>query len=240
MYIHSSNPTIEKIYQSILVNQDMFVSSVIYGQRYSGKSSLVRKLYKGAVWVDGSNLREVHKALEESQRIVITNFEKITNIDSLNFENVHVLALYNGKHFNKKLENKFAFIYHFPPLSQRLDDVKQFSNYYIEHIKELLDAPKDLVIDEDIFDLSENLKSLKKSIYKEIMLRTLNRDELYRALYYNFVNSDLDSNIYDTELKLFDKAIIDAGLKRFKSQLQVSKKFGISRNTLRKKIDELD
>ena len=240
MYIQSSDPTIEKIYQSIIGNQDMLVSSVIYGQRYSGKTSLIRKLYKGATWVDGANLKEVHKALEDSQKVVITNFEKVTNIDSLNFENVHVLALYNSKHFNKKLENKFAFIYHFPPLSQREEDIKNFSKYYIEHIKELLDAPANLEIDETLFDLSENLKSLKKSIYKEIMLKTLTKDELYRALYYNFVNSPLEENIYDTELKLFDKAIIDAGLKRFKSQLQVSKKFGISRNTLRKKIDELD
>ncbi len=240
MYIESSDPKIEKIQQAILLNQDMLVSSIIWGQRYIGKTSLIKKLYKSATWVDGSNLKEVHKALLESSKVVITNFEKITNTDSLNFENVHVMAIYNGKHFNKKLENKFAFIYHFPSLKERKDDIEEFTKYYIEHIKELLDAPEDITVDKDEIDLSNNLKSLKKSIYKAIILKTLDRDDIYKALYNYFVKSDLENNIYDRELKIFDKALIDAGIKRFKSQLQIAKRFGISRNTLRKKIDELE
>ena len=239
MYIESSDPKIEKIQQAILLNQDMLVASIIWGQRYIGKTSLIKKLYKSATWVDGSNLKDVHRALLDSSKVVITNFEKIANIDSLNFENVHVMAIYNGKNFNKKLEDKFAFIYHFPPLKEREEDVKKFIDYYTKNIKELFDAPEDIKIDESEIDLSENLKSIKKSIYKAIILKTLNRDDLYKALYNYFLNSNLEGNIYDTELKIFDKALIDAGMKRFKSQLQVSKRFGISRNTLRKKIDEL-
>jgi DNA-binding protein Fis len=46
-------------------------------------------------------------------------------------------------------------------------------------------------------------------------------------------------NDYRNYLHLYEVPLIRAGLKQFKSQLQLSEKLGLNRNTLRKKIEEL-
>ena len=43
-------------------------------------------------------------------------------------------------------------------------------------------------------------------------------------------------NDYRDNLHLFDVPIIRSGFKKFNSQLRISEKFGLNRNTLRKKI----
>jgi DNA-binding protein Fis len=45
-------------------------------------------------------------------------------------------------------------------------------------------------------------------------------------------------NDYRNFLYLYEVPLIRAGLKRFKSQLQLADKLGLNRNTLRKKIAE--
>jgi DNA-binding protein Fis len=46
------------------------------------------------------------------------------------------------------------------------------------------------------------------------------------------------NNDYRTFLHLYEVPLIKAGIKRFKSQLQLADKLGLNRNTLRKKIAE--
>jgi DNA-binding protein Fis len=46
------------------------------------------------------------------------------------------------------------------------------------------------------------------------------------------------NNEYKEHLNLYEEPLIEAGLKKFGSQLQLSQVLGINRNTLRKKIHE--
>jgi DNA-binding protein Fis len=46
------------------------------------------------------------------------------------------------------------------------------------------------------------------------------------------------NNDYRNFLHLYEVPLIRAGIKRFKSQLQLSERLGLNRNTLRKKINE--
>lgn len=46
------------------------------------------------------------------------------------------------------------------------------------------------------------------------------------------------NNDYRAFLHLYEVPLIRAGIKRFKSQLQLADKLGLNRNTLRKKIAE--
>jgi len=47
------------------------------------------------------------------------------------------------------------------------------------------------------------------------------------------------NNAYRENLPIFERPLIEAGLKRYRSQLRLSSILGLNRNTLRKKINEL-
>ncbi len=238
MFLINHSVVINKIYQSLCSTMDIFVSSVIYAERYSGKTEIVKKVYKNSFWVDGSNLQDIQKALKEHHYIVITNFEKISDLDSLNFENVNVVAIYNSDRLSKRVENKFAFIYHIPPLIQREDDIKVLADYYTQEAKEIFNVEKDIIVDSLEIDVSKNLKSLKSSIYKNILLNNLDKDDLSYLLYHYFLKNYDGNSVYKEQIELFEKVLIEAGLELYKSQLKLSDVLGINRNTLRKKINE--
>ncbi|HIP51799.1 MAG TPA: Fis family transcriptional regulator, partial [Campylobacterales bacterium] len=48
------------------------------------------------------------------------------------------------------------------------------------------------------------------------------------------------NNAYREHLGLYEKPLIEAGLKKYKSQLKLAGVLGLNRNTLRKKIQEYD
>ncbi len=47
------------------------------------------------------------------------------------------------------------------------------------------------------------------------------------------------NNAYRENLPIFERPLIEAGLKKYRSQLRLSSILGLNRNTLRKKINEL-
>ena len=87
-------------------------------------------------------------------------------------------------------------------------------------------------------DLNENIKSLKSSIYRKLILNSLTRDDIENILFEYLYKSINGNNAYRENLSLFEKPLIKAGLKKFKSQLRLSSVLGINRSTLRKKIYE--
>ena len=238
MYLNSNNPTINKIYQTLQSTKDLLVSSLIFGEKYIGKKSLVKQIFNNSYWVDGSNIDDVKKALKQYSHIVITNFEKINNYDILDFENINVVAIYNGRDYDKRLENKFAFIYHIPPLNQRKEDIELFSRHFLQEAKEIFDIDEDIKIDTKDLDLSKNLKSLKSSIYKALIFKSAKKDDLIEIMHNYFLKNYKGINVYKEQLEIFEKTLIITGLEIYGSQLKLSEVLGINRNTLRKKINE--
>ena len=238
MYLNSNSSTMHKIYQTLQATKDLLVSSLVYGEEFTGKKSLVKKLFPNSVWVDGSNIGDVREAIRSNSHIVITNFEKINNIDILQFENVNVVAIFNGKTYDSHLENKFAFIYYIPNLLEREEDIELFTERYTNEAKEIYDINEDIKLEKKDLDISRNLKSLKRSIYKTILFKAVNKHELYDIMYSHFTKNYKGINVYKEQLEIFEKALITAGLDIYNSQLKLSEILGINRNTLRKKINE--
>jgi len=238
LYLNSNNSTMHKIYQTMQATRDLLVSSLVYGEKYIGKKSLIKKLFPNSTWVDGSNINDVKDAIKNNSHIVITNFEKINNIDILEFENVNVVAIFNGKNYDKRFENKFAFIYYIPSLLEREEDIELFANQYINEAKEIYGISEDIKLDKYELDISQNLKSLKSSIFKTTIFKTVDKRELYEIMYNYFTKNYKGINVYKEQLEIFEKALITAGLDIYKSQLKLSEILGINRNTLRKKINE--
>jgi DNA-binding protein Fis len=66
----------------------------------------------------------------------------------------------------------------------------------------------------------------------------MDKNHIEEAIYYYIMEHIDGNNAYKEYLELYEKPLIEAGLKKYGSQLQLSQVLGINRNTLRKKIHE--
>jgi len=234
----SNSAQINNIIKGLTISKSLFVSVMIIGEPHTGKKSLVKMLFPNSKFIDANNEEEMLKALDSYDEVIIYNFEAIVNPEMLNFENKRVIAIANKITNSSAIENKFAFIYHIPPLREREEDIKLLSDYFGKSIKKEFSLD-DIEIDYRDIDLSENIKSLKASIYKKLIINNLAQKDIENLLY-DYLYKKIDgNNAYREYLPLFEKPLIEAGLAKFKSQLRLSTVLGLNRNTLRKKIYEL-
>jgi len=234
----SQSPEIKSIIKNLTLTQSLFISSILIGEKHTGKLALIRSLFPKSVYIDGNNLEELTKALDNYNEVIIYNFESITHIDQLNFENKRIIAIANHVQNSSLIEEKFAFIYHMPPLRERMEDVEMLIQYYTNRISYalMIDNPKEITIDQ--VDLSENIKSLKASIYKELITSNLGAEDIEKILFEYLYKHMEGNNAYREHIALYERPLIQAGLAKFKSQLKLSSVLGLNRNTLRKKIHE--
>jgi len=235
----SNSPKIDTIVKGFTLTRSLFVSALLVGRAYTGKKSLISTLFPNTITIDASNREEIVLALEKNDEIIIYNFEKLNYFDDLNFENKRVIAIANYVENRQKVEKKFAFIYEMPSLEER-EDLNLLIDYFQNEIQKELMLDYPIELDRSSLDLSSNIQSLKASIYKQLMTKTLNSEEIEEILFeYLFHHID-GNNAYREQLGLFERPLIKAGLKKYKSQLKLSSILGLNRNTLRKKIQEHD
>jgi len=235
----SNSVQIKNIIKGLTISKSLFVSVMVVGEPHTGKKTLIKMLFPNSKFIDARNEENMLKSLESYDEVIIYNFEAVVNPQMLNFENKRVIAIANKITNSSAIENKFAFIYHVPPLREREEDIRLLLDYFSNIIKKEFLLDSDIDIDDSDIDLSENIKSLKASIYKKLTLNSLTQKDIEKILYdYLYKNID-GNNAYREYLPLFEKPLIEAGLAKFKSQLKLSKVLGLNRNTLRKKIYEL-
>ncbi|KYJ87495.1 helix-turn-helix domain-containing protein [Sulfurovum riftiae] len=230
---------IQNIIKGFNLTKTLFVSSIIIGEANIGKKSLARYLFPQARLVSGKNQKEVEAALEEHEELIITDFEKLNNQESLDFDNKRIIATANFIGNFTTIDNLFAFIYTMPSLKERPEDAAYIKEHFVKK------AQHDLLLDEKVFDiakipmdLSNNSKSMKKAIYEYLMIHSMDKQHIEEAVYHYIMEHIGGNNAYKEHLELYEKPLIEAGLKKYGSQLQLSQVLGINRNTLRKKIHE--
>ncbi len=236
---YTQSEQVQHILKGLNLTKTLFVSSIIIGEPHIGKKSLVRYLFPDIPVVSGEDQQAVETLLEESDKLIITDFEKLRNQESLNFDNKRVIATANYVANQHTIDSLFAFIYHLPSLKERPKDAVHIKSIFLKQ------ACKDLMIEESSIDprsipmnLSLNTKSLKKSIYQYLMSQNMNKEEIQQALHHYFIQHLEGNNGYKEHLGIYEIPLIQAGLEKFHSQLQLSQVLGINRNTLRKKIHE--
>jgi DNA-binding NtrC family response regulator len=238
-HFFTNSPEVQSIIKGLNLTKTLFVSSIIVGAAHTGKKSLARYLFPEAPMVSGEDQEAVETLLKEVDEIIITDFEKLRNQESLEIDNKRIIATANYIGNQQTIDNLFAFIYTLPTLKERPDDMYFIRNKFLKEAQSnLLIENLDFTIDQMPIDLSNNSKTLKKSIYTYINSRSMNENEIQEAIYHYILKNLEGNNGYKEYLSLYEKPLIEAGLEKFGSQLQLSQVLGINRNTLRKKIHE--
>ena len=235
----STSEKIKHIIKNFNLTKTLYVSSIIIGDAHTGKKSLARSLFPDAPLVSGTNQKEVELALKSYDELIITDFEKLVNQSILDFTNKRIIATANYIGNANIIDDTFAFIYMMPSLEERPEDVQYLKEIYINEASKTLMLKTDTLSMENItLSLKKNTKSLKKSIYTHIMKQSMQASDIEDILF-NYLLNHLDGNdVYKKHLSLYERPLIEAGLQKFGSQLQLSSVLGINRNTLRKKIHE--
>lgn len=235
----SNSAQIDKITTGLNLTKSLYVSSLLIGERHTGKKTFVQMLFPNSIYVDAQNNEELKTALNKNNELIIYNFEKVKNLDNLNFENKRIIAISNSSKEIQRLNQTFAFIYEMPKLEQR-EDLEELIAYFQQEIEEELMLDEQTSLDKTKLDLTQNIKSLKASIYKQLIIKTFKKEDI-KELLYNYLFEELEgNNAYREHLGLYEKPLIEAGLKKYKSQLKLAGVLGLNRNTLRKKIQEYD
>jgi len=233
----SNSPQIDNISKGFTLTKSLFVSSLLVGEAHTGKKTFIKMLFPQAIYVDASSTEELISTLENHDEIIIYNFHKLINFDHLNFENKRVIAIADYIENSSKIEKKFAFIYHMPSLEER-EDLELLIEYFKTEIQQELLSEQDVQLNIDALDLSQNIKSLKASIYKQLIHKTITEEEIESILFHYLQDNMVGNNTYREFLGLYERPLLKAGLEKYKSQLKLSAILGLNRNTLRKKIQE--
>jgi len=235
----TTSEQIQNIIKGFNLTKTLFVSSIIIGKPNIGKKSLARYLFPEAPLVSGKNQEEVERLLQEVDELIITDFEKLSNQESLDLDNKRIIATANYIGNQQTIDNLFAFIYTLPSLKERPEDTKYLRDIFIREAKATLMITDNELSTKDIpVDLSDNSKTLKRTIYTHLIKHSMTRKDIQEAIYSYILDHLNGNNEYKEHLTLYEKPLIEAGLKKYGSQLQLSQVLGINRNTLRKKIHE--
>ena len=230
--------SIENITRSLQVTRTLMVSSILIGEDYSGKLTLIKSLYQSTPIIDATSKEELDKALLEEDELIIYNLQAVKNIANLNFENKKIIAIATPDIDMKLIKTKFAFIYMMPSFKERADDVQKIAQEISQKVHHDLILENKIDLDYEHLDLSQNYKSLKASVTMQIIKKSLTVQDIEEILFNYFKNNLNGKDGYKNYLGIYERPLIQAGLQKYGSQLQLSNALGLNRNTLRKKINE--
>jgi transcriptional regulator of acetoin/glycerol metabolism len=203
----------KKIKKLAIMLRELDINVYIYGNRGVGKSYL-------ASFISGE---------------IIENFDELKTFPPIK----NRLIAIGSKPLSQNLKEKFNIQVEIEleDLDKREKDLEEFIHYFKEEVK------KELKIDYDFdvkVDISQNLNSLKRGIYKSALCKINTKEEIISLLEEWFDNNYTDESSYNQELKIFDEAIIKSMKKKYKSKLQMAKHLKLNRATLSKKVEEIE
>jgi DNA-binding NtrC family response regulator len=231
-----------KAFKTASLLKTLSVNALIMGEEGVGKKSLASFVLPDASIIDASNFEELLLALESSHEIIIINIDNSPNIkrlmETISMLKIRVLATAKPTFTNSYVDEFFSVKFDIPPLSEREEDIEPLAGKFIQEAMGLFGGNDTFSIKNIHYDLSKNANSLRRQIMITYLLQDVQDDELMDIIE-NYLSPKLGSGSdYRDLLYLYEVPLIRAGLEKFKSQLQLSDKLGLNRNTLRKKIAE--
>jgi DNA-binding NtrC family response regulator len=238
----------KEIAKTALMARNLAISVLIGGERGAGKTTLAKYIAPDAAVINadrdsGNPESEINEILLRTDAIIIENFDKINNLDRIDLGEKKVIATTTKNLNSEIIDHYFGLTLFLQPLSDRPNDTLLLAEMFLNEAKNLLGIDEKFNLKNAEFDLSLNAISLRKSVLKFAIINSLDEQDLL-SLMQKFLREKLRSgtseNIYRDFLYLYEKPLIAAGLAQYGSQLRLSAALGINRNTLRKKVYELD
>lgn len=232
----------KEAFKTATLLKTLTINALITGELGVGKKSLASYILPDAPVLDASKFDELVVTLESSSEIIIINLEKSPNIkrifDIISANNIRVIATAKSLFYNKEIDDFFSVKFNIPPLKDRQEDVKLLVERFISEASALFGSGKEFNIKNFIPDLSKNSNSLRRQVTIDFLLQDIKDTELMNIIE-NYLSDKLGSTSdYKNFLYLYEVPLIRAGITKFKSQLKLSDKLGLNRNTLRKKISD--
>ena len=238
-YITASASSAEAFKTATLL-KTLSVNSLISGEVGVGKKSLACYILPDATIIEASDFDEILSALGSVNEIIIINLENSPNIkrvvEAVKSTSVRVIATANSSFFNEYIDDIFSVKFDIPPLRDRLEDVDELVEKFVNEASSLFCSSTKFNSENFTPDLSQNANSLKRQVMIHSLLHDIKDVELMDIIENYLVDKLGSQSDYRNFLHLYEVPLIKAGLTRFKSQLQLSDKLGLNRNTLRKKI----
>jgi len=241
-FITASSASLEAFKTANLL-KGLCVNAVIMGERGTGKLTLARTILPSAPIIDGHNFDELLSALEVHNAIIIHRLDGIANLkrleETLSKTKTRIIATSGFRFSSEQLENIFSIRLLLPPLRERPEDIALLTDRFASEASETFGQTEDsFLVKEFLPDVSENALSLRRQVYLQCLLESIDENNLMEIMEQFLIKKLGSNNDYRTFLHLYEVPLIRAGIKRFKSQLQLADKLGLNRNTLRKKIAE--
>ncbi len=236
----SNSEISKKILNIAQMASNMPVNIMIIGEIGVGRTLLAQHILSNATIFDAKFLENLivqnSVNLDQYNELIVLNIELVLNkkefLNKLN--GIKLVATSNI--IVADIEEQFAIKIDIPSLEQRPEDLKELIDIYVSDAKKIYDSQLDI---KDIeIDISQNGLSLKKSIFKSVLLKSLTNEDMEKTLEY-FIEKKLDEEKdYKSLLKLFEIPLLKAAKTKFKSQLKMATKLNINRITLRKKLEQ--
>ena len=224
-----------------LVATSLHVNVLITGEIGVGKRALSYSVSSNA---NSYNIKEIEKLIRDKQfdfdlvsELIIFDIDKATNlIQFLELCEMHNIRLIATATLQRESFNeKFLIRIDLPPLSERVEDIEALKEFYLINAKKLFSV-EDVDEKKLIIDLSQNARSLRKSIYQSVSVQSMKRDDIFIFMEQILSKKMESTKTYKELLELFEIPLLQVAKKRFKSQVKMADSLDINRNTLRKKI----
>ncbi|MDR0747495.1 MAG: sigma 54-interacting transcriptional regulator [Helicobacteraceae bacterium] len=240
----ASEETSKEILRTATLIKPLSINVLIMGESGVGKSVLAQEILPGTAVLDGSSSEEINDILMRSDSLIVENFDRIGDQESLELEGKRIVATTRRTIDQSVTDKIFGVTLHLLPLRERPLDTELLAKSFLSKAQRTLMIDTDIDVNTIDYDLSENAHSLKRSVYSSLLFDSVGEKDLLilieRFLRKKFRDPEVEKgDLYRKFLYLYDRPTVVSGMAEYRSQLKLSNVLGLNRNTLRKKIYEL-
>ncbi len=236
----TASDTSAKAFETATLLKTLSINALIVGAVGVGKKSLARFILPDASLIDASQHQEALGLLDTQNEIILTRIDHSPNIvvllEKILASKSRVIATATQMVHHELIHEAFSVQFDIPDLEKRKEDIPFLIARFSQEASHLFGGEGDVDVEGITPDLSRNASSLRRQVMIHYLLKNIQDRELMDIIQ-NYITPRLGShNDYKEFLYLYEVPLIEAGLKKFKSQLQLAERLGLNRNTLRKKI----